>query len=110
MATRRCSRTPPVVLRDVSAFTKKKRPVSGALTMNNLDEVALRSAHEQHRAGALDLAVDVAVEVRGHARDSTGQNFTTLGDEALEKVGIFVVERLEGGIDAPAGHRLVGLA
>ena len=94
-----------------AATLKRKAPrFRGAHHEQNGCGKALRSAHEQHGTGALDFAVDLAVEVRGHARDSTGQNFTTLGDEALEKVGIFVVERLEGGIDAPARHRAVGFA
>ena len=62
-------------------FSKRKK---GALESALLCKGAAGSpdlAHEQHRAGALDLAGDLAVEMRGHAGEAAGQDLAALGDE-----------------------------
>lgn len=46
----------------------------------------------------------------GHSRDSAGNNFPGFGDKTTQKVGIFVIDGLEGDIDATAWHRAVGPA
>ena len=66
--------------------------------------------HQEHRPTALDLARDLAMQVRGHAGDAARENFTTLGDKFLEEIRVFVVDRLDGNINAAAGHRAIGAA
>ena len=46
----------------------------------------------------------------GHSRDSAGNDFPGFGDKTTQKVGIFIIDRFEGDIDATAWHRAVGPA
>lgn len=66
--------------------------------------------HQKHRAGALDLARDLAMKMRGDAGNATRNDFTTLRDESTKKFRVFVVDRLGSDIDAPTRHGAVGAA
>ena len=68
------------------------------------------SLHQEHGAGTFDLAGDLAVESGGHARDAAWEDLATFGHEALEQIGVFVVDRLYVDIDPAARHRAVGAA
>ena len=66
--------------------------------------------HEEGGAGALDLTGDFAVKAGGHTGHATWQDFAALGDEALEKIGVFVIDRLDVEVHATAWHWAVGAA
>jgi len=66
--------------------------------------------HEEGGAGALDLTGDFAVKACGHAGHAAWQDLAALGDEALEKIGVFVIDRLDVEIHATAWHGTVGAA
>ena len=48
------------------------------------------------------------MQVRRHAGDAARQDFAALGDEFSQEIRIFVVDRLNGDVDAAAGHRAIG--
>ena len=64
--------------------------------------------HQQHGAAALNFAGDFTVQMGRHASDAAGKNFTALGDEFLEQIGIFIIDGFEGDVDAAARHGAVG--
>ena len=66
--------------------------------------------HQERGARTLDFAGDLAVETGGHAGDPAGKDFSALRDEALEEVGVFVIDRFEVEVHAAARHRAVGFA
>jgi len=66
--------------------------------------------HQQHRTAAFDFACDPAVHVRRHTGNAPGQNLPALGDKFLQQIGILVVDRFGGDIDAAPGHRAIGPA
>src|SRR5205085_2707989 len=66
--------------------------------------------HEQHGTAAFDLASDLAMHVGRHAGHTARQNLAAFSHEFLEEIGILVINRLGGDIDAPARHRAVGAA
>src|SRR4029077_12849535 len=72
--------------------------------------LARASLHQQRRASALDLAGDLPMKAGGHAGDAARNDFPTLGNEALEKLGILIVDRLFGNARAAPWHRAVGAA
>jgi len=65
---------------------------------------------EEHSPGPLDLIGDLAVQMGGHSGNPAGDDFTAFRDEAFEEIGIFVIDCLEGQVDAAPRHRLVGFA
>ena len=66
--------------------------------------------HQQHGAAALDFARDLAMHVRRHSGDAAGKNFAALGDEFLQEIGIFVIDRLGRDVDSAARHGAIGAA
>ena len=66
--------------------------------------------HQQHRAAALDLACDFAMQMRWHTGDAAWKNFAALCDEFLQEIGIFVIDSLNGNVDSPARHGAIGPA
>jgi len=50
------------------------------------------------------------MQVRGHAGDAAGENFAALSNEFFQEIGIFVIDCLDGDIDAPARHGAVRAA
>ena len=66
--------------------------------------------HEESGTGTLDLTGDFAVKAGRHASYAAWQDLAALGDEALEKIGIFIIDRLDVEIHATAWHRAVGAA
>ena len=66
--------------------------------------------HEESGTGTLDLTGDFTMKAGGHAGHATWQDLAALGDEAFEKVGLFIIDRLDVEIHATAWHRAVGSA
>jgi hypothetical protein len=60
--------------------------------------------HQQHRAAALNLACDFAMQMRGHAGDAAWKNFAALRDEFFQEIWIFVIDSLNGNVDPPTRH------
>ena len=66
--------------------------------------------HEESGTGTLDLTGDFAVKAGRHAGHAAWQDLAALGDEALEKIGIFIIDCLDVEIHATAWHGAVGAA
>lgn len=66
--------------------------------------------HEQDRTRALHLAGDLAVQPGRHAGDPAREDLPALGDEALQEIGILVVDRLDVKVHPTPGHRAVCFA
>ena len=66
--------------------------------------------HQEHRAAALDLARDLAMQMRRHAGDPAWKNFAALCDEFFKEIGIFVVDGLDGNVDSTTRHGAIGAA
>jgi hypothetical protein len=48
--------------------------------------------------------------VRGHSGDAAREDLAALGDEALQKIGVLEIDRVDGEIDAAPRHRAVRTA
>lgn len=66
--------------------------------------------HEQDRTRALHLAGDLAVQAGGHPGDPAREDLPALGDEALQEIGILVVDRLDVEVHPTPRHRAVCFA
>lgn len=66
--------------------------------------------HQEGCAGALDLAGDLAMQVRCKSGHAAWQNFTRFRCELLEKIGIFEINGLGCDVEAAAWHAAVGAA
>jgi len=66
--------------------------------------------HQQHRAAALDLACDFAMQMRRHTGDAAWKNFAALCDEFLQEIGIFVIDCLNRNIDSATRHGAIRAA
>ena len=66
-----------------------------------------RLLHQEAGAATLDLARDLAMQVRGHAGDAAGQNLAAFGHEFFEQIRILVVDRFDRNVDAAARHGAV---
>ena len=64
--------------------------------------------HQEHGTAALDLARDLAMQMRRHTRNAARQNLAAFGNEFLQEIGILVVDCLQRDVDAAARHRAVG--
>ncbi len=68
------------------------------------------SLHQEHGAAALDLASNPAMQVRRHSSNAAGKNFATLGDEFFQKIGVLVINSLNGDVDPAARHGAIRAA
>lgn len=66
--------------------------------------------HQQHRAAALDLAGDPAMQMRRHASNPARENFTAFGDKLFQHIRVFVIDRFDGNVDTPARHGAIRAA
>lgn len=69
---------------------------------------AVKLFHQKHRASTLDFACDLAVQMGWHAGDPAGNDLPGFGNEAFQKVWIFIIDGFHREIDSAAGHWTVG--
>ncbi len=75
-----------------------------------MEGVTLQLLHQEHRTAAFDLTRDSPVKMGRHASNAARQNFSALGDEFFQEIGIFVIDRLDGDVDPAARHSAIGAA
>lgn len=63
--------------------------------------------HQKHGTRALDLVCDFAMQVSGHPCDATRDDLSAFRNKATEQIRVFVINRFDCEVDAPAGHRAV---
>jgi hypothetical protein len=90
----------------ISPWAGKENAVASLLCRQG--RAAATLLHQQHRTAAFDLARDLSVHVRRHARDSPRQNFPALGHELFQQIGILVIDCFRRDIDAAARHGAIG--
>ena len=83
-------------------------PTGRSRTASDTD--ALQLFHQENRPAALDFTGDSAVQLRGHARDATGENLAALGDKFFQEIRVLVVDRFDGDVDPAARHGTIGAA
>ena len=66
--------------------------------------------HQQGRAAALDFAGYPAVEMGRHPGDAPRENLPALTDEFSQKIGVLVIDRLDGDIDPSPRHGAISAA
>ena len=66
--------------------------------------------HQQDRPAPLDFAGDFPVHMSRHTGNATRKNLAALGDEFLQKIRIFVIDRFGSNIDPAPRHGAVGAA
>src|SRR4029077_9178490 len=66
--------------------------------------------HQQGRAAALDFARYPAVKMGRHTGDAPRENLAALADEFFQKIGVLVIDRLDGDVDPSPRHGAIGAA
>src|SRR4029077_14888362 len=66
--------------------------------------------HQQGRAAALDFARYPAVKMGRHTGDAPRENLAALAHEFFQKIGVLVIDRLDGDVDASPRHGAIGSA
>src|SRR5437762_2640718 len=56
------------------------------------------------------LPVSEDAQLRGHARDATGENLAALGDKFFQEIRVLVVDRFDGDVDPAARHGTISAA
>src|SRR6266850_4816511 len=64
--------------------------------------------HQQGRAATLDFARYPAVEMGRHPGHAPRENLAALAHEFFQKIGVFVIDRLDGDIDPSPRHGAIG--